>query len=60
MDQLKQSVLSRDSVGIGDGSGCSNTSSILTLVDERVKHYLQHEMKKVSQMLIQNLTVFVQ
>jgi len=30
------------------------------LVDERIKHWLSLEMKKVSQMLIQNLTVFVQ
>ena len=38
----------------------SANSSIMTIVDERVKHFLQLEMKKVSQMLIQNLTVFVQ
>ena len=31
-----------------------------TLVDDRIKHWLSLEMKKVSQMLIQNLTVFVQ
>jgi len=29
-------------------------------VDERIKYWLSLEMKKVSQMLIQNLTVFVQ
>ena len=32
----------------------------LSVIDERVKHMLALEMKKVSQMLIQNLTVFVQ
>ena len=29
-------------------------------VDERIKYWMSLEMKKVSQMLIQNLTVFVQ
>lgn len=32
----------------------------LSVVDERIKYWLSLEMKKVSQMLIQNLTVFVQ
>lgn len=35
-------------------------ASNLSVVDERIKHWLSLEMKKVSQMLIQNLTVFVQ
>lgn len=32
----------------------------LSVVDDRIKYWLSLEMKKVSQMLIQNLTVFVQ
>jgi len=36
------------------------SSNNANLVDQRIKHFLSFEMKKVSQMLIQNLTVFVQ
>ena len=32
----------------------------MAVIDERIKHWLSLEMKKVSQMLISNLTVFVQ
>ena len=57
-DQLKQSV-HRESIGIPEPAAGSANSAIISVVDERVKHFLQLEMKKVSQMLIQNLTVFV-
>lgn len=38
----------------------ANIATDMAVVDERIKYWLSLEMKKVSQMLIQNLTVFVQ
>ena len=52
MDQLKHKKLK----GLHAEVNLHN----LSVVDERIKYWLSLEMKKVSQMLIQNLTVFVQ
>lgn len=48
MDQLKQSVHSSHSIGIPEPMTGSTNSAIISIVDDRVKHFLQQEMKKVS------------
>lgn len=53
MDHLKL----MDQTELQSEKGLTNN---LSVIDDRIKYFLSLEMKKVSQMLIQNLTVFVQ
>lgn len=56
MNQIKN-LDQKDMVSFADAAP---QTADMTVIDERIKYWLSLEMKKVSQMLIQNLTVFVQ
>ena len=56
MNQIKN-LDQKDMVSFADAAP---QAADMAVIDERIKYWLSLEMKKVSQMLIQNLTVFVQ